>query len=64
MTREALQSALSLFSAQERRILLLCFFGQKTQAEISAAVGVPEEDVRQIIEHTLSRLHAELVVTT
>ncbi|GAA3757823.1 RNA polymerase sigma-B factor [Spinactinospora alkalitolerans] len=58
--REALKHALTVLPARDRRMLLLRFFGNKTQSEIAATVGVSQMQVSRVLSKTLRRLREEL----
>ncbi|GAA3732841.1 RNA polymerase sigma-B factor [Spinactinospora alkalitolerans] len=59
--REALQAALAELPARRRRIVLLRFFGNKTQAEIAEALGISQMHVSRLLAQTLDQLHASLM---
>lgn len=61
MDREALQAALAELPARRRRIVLLRFFGNKTQAEIAEALGISQMHVSRLLAQTLDQLHASLM---
>jgi RNA polymerase sigma-B factor len=58
--REALKAALANLPAQRRRILLLRFFGNKTQAEIAQVIGVSQMHISRLLKQTLADLRAEM----
>ncbi|GLU48621.1 SigB/SigF/SigG family RNA polymerase sigma factor [Nocardiopsis ansamitocini] len=54
--RIALKEALAQLPSRERRILLLRFFGDKTQAQIGASMGLSQMHVSRLLSQTLERL--------
>ncbi|GAB3213835.1 RNA polymerase sigma-B factor [Marinactinospora thermotolerans DSM 45154] len=59
--REALKAALERIEPRERRVLLLRFFGNKTQAEIAGLIGVSQMQVSRLLAKTLRRLREEML---
>lgn len=60
--RESLRPLLSRLSERERQILLLRFFGGRTQSEIAAEVGVSQMHVSRLLTRTLGLLREGLLV--
>jgi RNA polymerase sigma-B factor len=58
--RESIKPLLEALPAREKRILLLRFFKNKTQAEIAAEIGVSQMHVSRLLGRTLDRLRASL----
>jgi len=58
--RVALRNVLTGLSARERRILEMRFFGECTQAEIGAELGVTQMQVSRLLNRLLARLRARL----
>ena len=54
--REDLAPLLAALPERERRILLLRFFGELTQTEIAARVGLSQMHVSRLLSRTLTRL--------
>ncbi|WP_422673510.1 SigB/SigF/SigG family RNA polymerase sigma factor [Bailinhaonella thermotolerans] len=61
--REALKPALEHLPPRERRILLLRFYGNKTQQEIADDIGMSQMHVCRLLARTLHQLRAELLGT-
>ncbi|GAB3212666.1 SigB/SigF/SigG family RNA polymerase sigma factor [Marinactinospora thermotolerans] len=59
--RAALRPALAALAPRERRILLLRFAGNKTQAQIAELVGLSQMHVSRTLSATLRKLRAELL---
>lgn len=59
--RVALKEAIARLPQRERRILLLRFFGNKTQSDIASIVGLSQMHVSRLLNGTLSRLRADLL---
>ncbi|WP_179643227.1 SigB/SigF/SigG family RNA polymerase sigma factor [Spinactinospora alkalitolerans] len=59
--RAALRPALAALAPRERRILLLRFAGNKTQAQIAQQVGLSQMHVSRMLSATLRKLRAELL---
>ena len=58
--RESIKPLLEALPAREKRILLLRFFRNKTQAEIAAEIGVSQMHVSRLLSRTLDQLRASL----
>jgi RNA polymerase sigma-B factor len=58
--RESLGPLIEALPARERRILLLRFFGNQTQSEIAAALGISQMHVSRLLATTLAGLRAGL----
>ena len=58
--REALAPLLAALPDRERRILLLRFFGGRTQTEIGNQLGISQMHVSRLLSRTLTRLRREL----
>ncbi|GAA3730783.1 RNA polymerase sigma factor SigF [Salinactinospora qingdaonensis] len=54
--REALPSLLRSLPERERRIVLLRFFGNKTQSEIAADIGISQMHVSRLLSNALARM--------
>jgi len=48
--------------AREKRILLLRFFGNQTQSQIAAELGISQMHVSRLLARTLAQLRARLLV--
>ncbi|GAA3740788.1 RNA polymerase sigma factor SigF [Salinactinospora qingdaonensis] len=59
--RAALKPALDALPPRERRILLLRFVGNKTQAQIAEKVGLSQMHVSRTLSATLAKLRNELL---
>lgn len=60
LTREALRPALDALEPRQRQIIAMRFFGQRTQAEIGAALGISQVQVSRILTRTLAELRAAM----
>jgi len=58
--RESIKPLLEALPSREKRILLLRFFGNKTQSEIAAEIGVSQMHVSRLLGQTLEQLRASL----
>ena len=58
---ESLAPALARLPERERRILQLRFFGNMTQSQIAAQLGISQMHVSRLLARTLVRLRAELL---
>ena len=58
---ESLAPALSKLPDRERRILQLRFYGNMTQSQIAAQLGISQMHVSRLLARTLSRLRNELL---
>lgn len=58
--RESLKPLLAKLPAREKKILLLRFFGNKTQSEIAAEVGISQMHVSRLLARTLGQLREGL----
>jgi RNA polymerase sigma-B factor len=58
--RESLHPLLDALPARERRIVLLRFFGNQTQSQIAAELGISQMHVSRLLSTTLAKLRAEL----
>jgi RNA polymerase sigma-B factor len=54
--REAVRAALQQLPAREREILLMRFYGEQTQSEIAATLGLSQVHVSRLITRTLAAL--------
>jgi RNA polymerase sigma-B factor len=54
--RESLQPLLATIPARERRILILRFFGNMTQSQIAADIGISQMHVSRLLSQTLAKL--------
>ena len=59
--RESLKPLLEQLPPREKKILLLRFFGNKTQSEIAADVGLSQMHVSRLLSQTLRQLRRELL---
>ncbi len=59
--RESLQPLLATIPARERRILILRFFGNMTQSQIAADIGISQMHVSRLLSQTLSKLREGLL---
>jgi RNA polymerase sigma-B factor len=58
--REALRNAIAGLPQRERTILLLRFFGDLTQTQIAAEVGLSQMHVSRLLHHSLSVIRQQL----
>ncbi|MBO0892152.1 MAG: SigB/SigF/SigG family RNA polymerase sigma factor [Acidothermales bacterium] len=58
---EAVWPLLEELPERERELVLLRFFGNKTQTEIADRLGISQMHVSRLLDRTLRRLHDELV---
>ena len=58
--RHELRQALAELPERERTIIVLRFFGDLTQSDIAAQVGVSQMHVSRLLSHTLASLRARL----
>jgi RNA polymerase sigma-B factor len=59
--RQGLTPLLAALPERERRILLLRFFGEQTQTEIGAQLGISQMHVSRLLSRTLTRLRHQLI---
>jgi RNA polymerase sigma-B factor len=59
--RTALRPLLEQLPARERTVLLHRFYGNKTQTEIAALLGISQMHVSRIISRTLAKLRTQLL---
>lgn len=59
--REALRTLLTQLPARDRRIVLARFFGNRTQSEIAADLGISQMHVSRLLNRSLGQLRAGLV---
>ena len=59
--RESLHPLLDALPPRELRLLLLRFFGNLTQSQIAAEIGVSQMQVSRMLTATLGRLRASLL---
>lgn len=62
--RESLHPLLNALPPRELRLLLLRFFGNQTQAEIAAELGVSQMQVSRLLAATLGRLRISMLTET
>ena len=62
--RESLHPLLDALPPRELRLILLRFFGNQTQAEIAAQLGVSQMQVSRLLAATLTRLRASMLTET
>jgi RNA polymerase sigma-B factor len=60
--RESLKPLLDQLPPREKRILLLRFFGNMTQSQIAAELGISQMHVSRLLARTLSQLREGLLV--
>jgi RNA polymerase sigma-B factor len=59
--RESLKPLLERLPAREKKILLLRFFGNMTQSQIAAEIGISQMHVSRLLARTLARLREDLL---
>ena len=59
--RESLKPLLEQLPAREKRILLLRFFGNQTQSQIAAELGISQMHVSRLLARTLAQLRTGLL---
>jgi RNA polymerase sigma-B factor len=62
--RESLHPLLDALPPRELRLLLLRFFGNQTQTEIAAELGVSQMQVSRLLAATLARLRTSMLTET
>jgi RNA polymerase sigma-B factor len=62
--RESLHPLLDALPPRELRVLLLRFFGNLTQAQIAAELGVSQMQISRLLSATLAKLRASLLTET
>jgi RNA polymerase sigma-B factor len=60
--RESLKPLLERLPPREKRILLLRFFGNMTQSQIAAEIGISQMHVSRLLARTLAKLREDLLV--
>ena len=60
LTRESLRPALEALETRQRRIVVMRFFGQHTQAEIGEELGISQVQVSRILTRTLSQMRMQM----
>jgi RNA polymerase sigma-B factor len=60
--RESLKPLLDLLPPREKKILLLRFFGNLTQSQIAAELGISQMHVSRLLARTLAQLREGLLV--
>ena len=58
--RESLKPLLEQLPPREKRILLLRFFGNMTQSQIAAELGISQMHVSRLLARTLAQLRERL----
>ncbi len=58
--RETLRPALAALEPRQRQILVMRFFGHKTQSEIAEALGISQVHVSRLLSRTLAELRETL----
>jgi RNA polymerase sigma-B factor len=58
--RETLAPPLAALPDRERTIVILRFFGNRTQSQIAAVVGVSQMHVSRLLDRTLKQLRHQL----
>ncbi|GLW12753.1 hypothetical protein Misp01_78810 [Microtetraspora sp. NBRC 13810] len=61
--REAIKPLIDELPVRERDILLMRFYGNKTQAEIAAEFGISQMHVSRILRRVLDRLKSQLLAS-
>ncbi|MGI5118346.1 SigB/SigF/SigG family RNA polymerase sigma factor [Marinactinospora thermotolerans] len=59
--RHALYAAITHLPPRDRRVLLLRFFGNKTQSEIAGVMGISQMQVSRVLSATLQRLRSTML---
>ena len=59
--RESIKPLLDSLPARERRILMLRFFGNLTQSQIAAELGISQMHVSRLLARTLAQLRERLM---
>jgi RNA polymerase sigma-B factor len=59
--RESIKPLLASLPARERRILMLRFFGNQTQSQIAAELGISQMHVSRLLARTLAQLRERLM---
>jgi RNA polymerase sigma-B factor len=62
--RESLHPLLDALPPRDLRLILLRFFGNQTQAEIAAQLGVSQMQVSRLLAATLTRLRTDMLTET
>jgi RNA polymerase sigma-B factor len=60
--RESIKPLLDSLPARERRILMLRFFGNLTQSQIAAELGISQMHVSRLLARTLAQLRERLTL--
>ena len=60
--RESLKPLLERLPPREKKILLLRFFGNMTQSQIAAEIGISQMHVSRLLARTLTQLRLDLLV--
>lgn len=60
LTRESLRPALDALDPRERQIIVMRFFGHRTQSQIGEALGISQVQVSRLLTKTLEQLRREL----
>jgi len=60
--RESLKPLLERLHPREKKILLLRFFGNMTQSQIAAEIGISQMHVSRLLARTLTQLRLDLLV--
>lgn len=60
--RRALKASLGRLPQRERRIVVLRFFGHRTQDQIAADMGLSQSHVARLLSQSLKRLRSDLLV--
>ncbi|WP_149360607.1 SigB/SigF/SigG family RNA polymerase sigma factor [Lolliginicoccus suaedae] len=58
---EALQAALEELPARERSIIIMRFFGNKTQAQIAEHLGISQMHVSRLLARTLGQMRSRMI---
>jgi RNA polymerase sigma-B factor len=58
---QALRPLIDELPERERKILLLRFFGNKTQSQIGEEIGISQMHVSRLLSRSLQRLRAKLL---
>lgn len=60
IARETLRPALEALEPRDRQIIVMRFFGGRTQAQIGEALGISQVQVSRILSRTLERLRDQM----
>jgi RNA polymerase sigma-B factor len=60
IARESLRPALEALEPRQRQVIVMRFYGGRTQAQIGDALGISQVQVSRILTRTLTQLRAQL----